>query len=603
MMSEPTLTPARGPTNSWALIGRLYKESLHRHLALLVLSFACMAVIAGMASAYTYLMGPLVDRVFIAKEGRLLWLIGGAVVGIFVLRSTASYIQGGLLTAFGQNIVLDLQKKLWARLLHQDLAVVQAVSSGALVGVFTYDVNLLRAIVCNLFLRIGKDSMTVGGMVGLMFYTDWKMALFSIMAAPLSIFPLLYLGRRVREVSSKAQEMVGSLSASLTQALGGVRLVHAYRLESVMEEQVRRQANSAAEYLITTTKVQAAILPVFDGLGGLAIAGIMIYGGGLVVGQAMTPGSFLVFVGAVYGAYQPLRSLARVNVDLQTGLAAAERVFALMDRDPVVRTAPAASTLARVSGPVAFEDVRFSYGAGGEEVLKGMSFTAPAGQVTALVGPTGAGKSTVFNLIARFHDPDQGRVLVNGADVRGVSLGSLRDNIALVSQDVALFEGTIADNIRHGRLDATDAQVEAAALAAGVQDFAAQTPLGLGTRVGENGLCLSGGQRQRISIARALLRDAPILLLDEATSAQDPASERQIQHAIEQLARGRTTIIIAHRLATIRNAHRIYVLDGGRVVEAGSHEDMVDEGGPYAQLLNLQRPRERAAALATPESP
>ncbi|MFT4252446.1 MAG: ABC transporter ATP-binding protein [Caulobacter sp.] len=601
-MSEPTATPAPRPTNSWALIGRLYKESLHRHLALLIVSFACMAVIAGMASAYTYLMGPLVDRVFIAKDGRLLWLIGGAVVGIFVLRSMASYVQSGLLTAFGQNIVLDLQKKLWGRLLYQDLGNSQAVPSGALVGVFTYDVSLLRTIVCNLFLRVGKDLMTIGGMIGLMFYTDWKMALFSIMAAPLSILPLIYLGRRVREASSKAQGMIGNLSASLTQALGGVRLVHAYRLEAVVEEQVRRQADLAAEHLITTTKVQAAILPVFDGLGGLAIAGIMIYGGGLVVGQAMTPGSFLVFVGAVYGAYQPLRSLARVNIDLQTGLAAAERVFALMDREPLVRVSPTASTLPRLSGSVAFEDVRFSYGAGGEEVLKGVSFTAPAGQVTALVGPTGAGKSTLFNLIARFHDPDQGRVLVNGADVREVSLGSLRDNIALVSQDVALFDGTIADNIRHGRLDATDAEVEAAALAAGVQDFAAQTPLGLRTRLGENGLGLSGGQRQRISIARALLRDAPILLLDEATSAQDPASERQIQHAIDQLTRGRTTIVIAHRLATIRNAHRIHVIDGGQVVESGSHDDMVDEDGPYAQLLNLQRPRERPAARATQDS-
>jgi ABC-type multidrug transport system fused ATPase/permease subunit len=309
-----------------------------------------------------------------------------------------------------------------------------------------------------------------------------------------------------------------------------------------------------------------------------------------------------VFVGAVVGAYASIPSLSKVNSTFQTGLAAAERVFALMDRDPLVRVSPGASVLRRLSGSVEFEDVRFSYGAGGEEILKGVSFTAPAGQMTALVGPTGAGKSTIFNLIARFHDPGQGRVLVNGTDLRGVSLDSLRDNIALVSQDVALFDGTIADNIRHGRLGATDAEVEAAALAAGVQDFAAQTQLGLGTCVGENGLCLSGGQRQRISIARALLRDAPILLLDEATSAQDPASERQIQHAIEQLTRGRTTIVIAHRLDTIRNAHRIYVLDRGQVVEFGSHEDMVDEGGPYAQLFNLQRPRERPAALAAPES-
>ncbi|WP_200939202.1 ABC transporter transmembrane domain-containing protein, partial [Caulobacter sp. Root342] len=333
---DPTWGPARERTNSWRLIRRLYNESLRLHLGPLILSFACMALIAGMASAYTYLMGPLVDRVFIARDASLLWLIGAAVVAVFVVRSAASYVQGGLLTMLGQSIVLDLQKRLWARLLRQDLAALQAQPSGALVGVFTYDANLLRVTVCNFFLRIGKDCMTISSMIGLMFYTDWKMALFSIVAAPLSIFPMLYLGRRLREVSLRAQETIGGLSASLTQAFECARLIHAYRLESVVEAKVRQQANGAADLLITTTKVQAAILPVFDGLGGLAIAAMIIYGGGLVVGQAMTPGNFLVFVGAVYGAYQPLRSLARVNVDLQTGLAAAERVFELMDREPSV---------------------------------------------------------------------------------------------------------------------------------------------------------------------------------------------------------------------------------------------------------------------------
>jgi len=336
-------------------------------------------------------------------------------------------------------------------------------------------------------------------------------------------------------------------------------------------------------------------------LGGLAIAAMIIYGGGLVIGQAMTPGNFLVFVGAVYGAYQPLRSLARVNVDLQTGLAAAERVFALMDRAPSILTSETAVALPRLSGSVQFEDVYFNYGAGEEDALRGVSFTAPAGQVTALVGPTGAGKSTILNLIARFYDPNQGRVLVNGIDLRTITPGSLRDSIALVSQDVALFDDTIAGNIRYGRLDATDAEVEAAARAAGVQDFLAQTPSGLQTRVGENGLRLSGGQRQRLAIARALLRDAPILLLDEATSAQDPASERQIQHAIEQLMRGRTTIVIAHRLATVRNADQIHVLNLGRTVESGSHQSLVDEGGLYAQLHDLQNQKERPVAPATVE--
>jgi len=543
-----------------------------------------MGVIAGMATAYTYLMGPLVDRAFIARDHVLLWGLGGSVVGIFALRSLASYVQGVLLTTLGQNIVLDIQKRLFGKLLDHDLALFEQRPSGKLVGAFIYDVNLLRVTICNFLLRVGKDCLTVGGMVSLMFATDWRMAIFSIAGAPFSLFLLVWLGRKLRRVSLICQEQVGDLTAFIAEALGGMRLIRAYRLEAAQASQVEIRARSIAGLLTQTTQIEASVLPIFDGLGGLAMAAMIIYGGAQVVAQSMTPGTLLVFIGAVYGAYQPLRSLARVNIDLQTGLAAAERVFAVMDR-PVRQLSPeGAPSLPRISGEIRFEGVGFGYGEGRAKALRALELVAPAGKVTALVGRTGAGKSTLLDLILRLQDPDEGRVLVNGHDVSKVDLASLREAVAVVGQDTVLFEGTIADNIRLGRPDAGDQEIAAAALAAGVLDFATVLPAGLETPVGERGLRLSGGQRQRVAIARALLKDAPILLLDEATSAQDVQSERDIQAGLRRLMAGRTTIVAAHRLSTVRDADLIHVLDEGELVESGSHQDLLGRGGLYAQL-------------------
>jgi subfamily B ATP-binding cassette protein MsbA len=549
-----------------------------------------MVAVAVASTTQTYLMGPLIDKVFIARDSSLLWLIAGGILAIFALRSLARFLQEVLLIEVGQKIVATLQGQLAAKLLHDDMAALQSRPPGSLAAAFTYDANMVRLAVCDVFLTAGKDTLTIVTMIGLMFFTDWRMALVCLVLPVLSVAPMKYLGRKMRVISLRTQTETGNLAQTLTQAFQAIRTIKSYRLEDMQQARANGEMTMLARLVVKGAWVGGAILPVVDGLGGLAVATVIIYGGSQVLAGALTPGDLVVFVGAIVGAYAPIPSLSKVNAQLQTGLAAAERVFGLMDRTPTVAICDGAAQLPRMSGAVRFEGVRFAYGEGEEAALRGTDFTAPAGAVTALVGRTGAGKSTVLNLILRFYDPDEGRVVINGVDIREVSQASLRDNIAVVSQEVALFDDTAANNVRYGKPGATDEEVQAAIQAAGAADFLAALPQGLETRLGEGGVRLSGGQRQRIAIARAILKDAPILLLDEATSAQDPESERQIQKALKQLMWGRTTIVVAHRMATIRDAEVIHVLDNGKVVESGSHDELILEPNLYAHLHDLQAP-------------
>ncbi|MDR3439446.1 ABC transporter transmembrane domain-containing protein [Telmatospirillum sp.] len=572
---------------SLGLMRRLFTESVLPYRYHMIAAVICMGIVAGMTAASSWLLEPVVNKVFVQRDNSMLWLIGGSVFAVFAVKSLASYLQEILLATVGQHIISDTQNRLFHHIIHQDVSLFQTRASGTLVSHFTYDINAMRSAVSSAFVGIGRDALSVIFLVGLTFYQDWLLATVSLVAAPLSIYPLQRLGKRMRRVASQTQEKMGGLTTTLAQTFQGIRVIKAYGLEQFEETRVDRMVSSLCSLAINATRVEAAAQPIIDTFGGIAITAVIVYGGARVIEGATTPGAFFSFIASVLMAYQPLRSLSKVNVSLQTGLAAAYRIFSLLDEQPRLTDRADAVALPRVSGAVRFENVRFSYD-GIDNALNGVSFEAPAGAITALVGPSGAGKSTVFSLIPRFYDPNDGAVVINGTDIRAVTIASLRDTMAVVSQEVVLFDDNIINNIRCGRLNATDDEVFAAARAAAAADFIDRLPDGYQTEVGEHGLRLSGGQRQRIAIARAILKDAPILLLDEATSALDTESERAIQTALATLMKGRTTIVIAHRLSTITDAKVIHVFDHGRVIETGNHDQLLARNGLYAHLHALQ---------------
>jgi subfamily B ATP-binding cassette protein MsbA len=420
-----------------------------------------------------------------------------------------------------------------------------------------------------------------------MFYQDWLLALISFFAFPLAIRPIVAIGRRIRRVAASTQAEIGQFTTLLSQTFQGARHVKAYG----MEEYEKRRAAGLIERLFAlidrNTRTRSRASPIMETLGGMAIAVVILYGGHQVISGGRTPGALFSFITALLLAYQPLKSLANLNASLQEGVAAAQRIFEILDLDPTIRDMPAARPLHVAGGEIRFDNIRFGY-IPGVLAIDGISLTIPAGRTVALVGPSGAGKSTLLNLIPRFFDVAAGSIAIDGQDIRSVTLASLRGAIALVAQEVSLFDDTVRANIAYGRFGASPAEIEQAARAAAADAFIRELPQGYDTLVGEHGVRLSGGQRQRIAIARAMLKNAPILLLDEATAALDSEAERQVQHALSTLIRGRTTLVIAHRLSTIQSADLICVINRGQITETGRHAELLAQRGLYARLYAMQ---------------
>lgn len=580
--------PAVGHQSTSILVRRLARDNLRHYWRQLVLALFCMAVVSLTTALSAYLMEPIVNDVFIAENESMLWWVSGAVFITFMAKGFASYGQSLLMSFVGLRIIADNQTRLYRHLIGMDLGFFHSMPSGRLVSRFLVDINHMRVAVSNALTGFGKDMLSLIGLVSVMFIQDWQLALMAFFVFPAAVYPIVRLGRRMRKVTANTQEETGLFTAILDQSFAGIRVVKAYGMEPYETTRVSGLVERIFALTIKSARIRALSSPIMETLGGTAVSVVIVYGGYRVIHQNLDPGSFFSFITALLLAYEPMKRLANLNASLQEGLAGAQRLFDLLDMKSSIQEHADAKPLSTpTDGAITLEDVKFSYDEG-HPALNGVSMNIPAGKTIALVGPSGAGKSTILNLIPRFHDIDSGVIRIDGIDVRDVKLESLYANIALVSQEVTLFDDTVRANIAYGKPGASEAEIEDAAHHAAALEFIRELPSGFDTMVGERGVKLSGGQRQRLAIARAILKNAPILLLDEATSALDTESERHVQAALDHLMKDRTTLVIAHRLSTIVDSDVIYVIQNGRIVEQGPHDTLLAKGGAYEKLYALQ---------------
>ena len=574
------------PDRLWTSLRRIFRLARPYRSRLVA---ALLLTVLGSVVALVVPLGlrELVDAVFDESNRALLDRLTLALVLLFVVRAAASFGGSYLLGWTGERVVADLRKRVYRHLHRQSLRFFSNNRTGDLTSRLTNDVGSVRSAVTNALSDLLNQSLSLVGSVVLMVVLNWRLSLIIFLVVPAVTGFAVYFGRKIRSLSRDIQDRLADTTAVAEEALAAIRVVKAFARS---DYEVGRY-NDAVEDLFGESKYRVLVSSLFSATVGLLFFGALVaifwYGGVEVLAGRLTTGDLVAFVFYAFNIARSVSGMSRLYTTFNSAAGATERLFELLQTEPDVQDAPDATPLPRVEGHVRFENVTFAYEEG-QPVLRDLHVDVQPGETVALVGPSGAGKSTFVSLIPRFYDPQAGRITVDGRDLRTVTLASLREQIAAVSQEVHLFNTTIGENIRYGRLDATDEAVKEAARAANAHDFVERLPSGYDAEVGERGVKLSGGQRQRVAIARALLRDARILLLDEATSSLDSASEALVQEALERLMEGRTTFIIAHRLSTVRDADRILVLDEGRIVQTGTHEELVQQGGLYRDLASYQ---------------
>jgi subfamily B ATP-binding cassette protein MsbA len=551
-----------------------------------IVAMIFMLIAGGLQASLPLVSKPAIDEIFVSKDMTALTWIPFVIIGIFLFKGLCSYGQVILMSSIGMRIVTDLRNKLYECIQRQSLAFFTENSTGILMSRITNDVLSVQTTVSEAVTALVKDSFTLICLVGVIFYTDWKLALIAMVVFPLTAYPIAHFGKKMRKVTTASQITMGTLTSLLQETISGTRIVKAFGMEKYESKRFNVENERLFSLVMKTISVNAISSPLMEFLGGLGIAAVIFYGGYSVVHGYSTPGKFFSFLAALLMLYEPVKRLTNINNTINQGIAGGERIFSIIDRVPDIIDKPGAANLPPITKSIDIENVTFRY----EEkpVLRNINLSIKAGEVVAFVGMSGGGKTSLVNLIPRFYDVSEGRVLIDGIDIRDVTLQSLRSQVAIVTQQTILFNDTVRNNIAYGDIQRTDEDIVNAAKAANAHDFILKLPKGYDSNIGELGTKLSGGEKQRISIARALLKDAPILILDEATSSLDTEAEIEVQEALDNLMKGRTTLVIAHRLSTIRNADRIIALVNGEIVEEGNHETLMAKRGEYYRLYNLQ---------------
>lgn len=571
------------------MLKRIIAENGRDHIRGYAIAITCLTLVALSTAYIGYIVKSVIDSAFIARDIVDAWKICFSIFLVFVVRGFAGYFQSVILSKIGNNIIARYQRRLYSHLMTLSVGFFSEARSAQLAARISQNVSGIRDVMNLTITSTARDLLTFIALLCVMVFQDPVLSIAFVVIAPPLFFALRYISKRLRAATRDAVVLNSHVLGAMQETIQGVSIVKAFTMEEELERKINKLITAAEHRQNRIARLSERNGPLIETVAGFAIASLFAYAAYRSIYDNVSPGVFFSFATSLLLAYDPARRLAKLQVQLERAVVNARMIYELLDMEPRQRDLPDAKPLSVTEARIEFRDVHFAYG--DESVLSGVNFTAEGGQTTALVGPSGAGKSTVINLIPRFYDPKAGSIFIDGQDIAHVTKQSLREQLAYVSQQPYLFEGTIRDNIRYGRPKATDAEIEEAARLAYAHDFIEAQPMGYDTPVGENGVTLSGGQRQRLSIARALVRNAPILLLDEATSALDTESEAAVQKALEEAMSGRTVVVIAHRLSTVVRAEKIVVMQNGRVVEEGNHETLATaDNGLYARLNNLQLP-------------
>jgi subfamily B ATP-binding cassette protein MsbA len=552
----------------------------------LIIAGLCMIGIAGLMASLAWLVKDVMDGIFIEKDRASLFWVPLTVALVYILKGFCDFGQYYLMAHIGQSVIKDIREQMFSKLEEMSVAYFVRHSTGELLSKMNNDVALVQGAMTSAITGIARDAITVVALVGVVFFRDFWLALIAMVVFPVAVYPLLNFGKRLKRYSRRMLISLEDITERLNETISGIRIVKAFGMEDYERTRFREVNQQLFNSFMRRFKVRAMSNPVMETLGGLGVSVILFYGGLQVINGDSTPGTFFSFIAALVMLYEPIKRINEANMTIQEGVAAGERIFELLDTSPDVIDRPNAQPLESVQEEILFDQVTFAYDS--EPTLNEITLRIKVGEAVAVVGESGVGKSTLLDLLPRFYDVTSGSVLIDGKDIRDLTQRSLRDNIGMVTQQTILFDDTVRNNIAYGRPDLPLERVMEAARAAHAHEFIAGLPQGYDSPIGEDGIRLSGGERQRIAIARALLKDPPILILDEATSNLDSDSEKAVQEALEELMKGRTTLVVAHRLSTIRNVDRVYVLVNGQVAEEGNHDELLARNGEFARIYNLQ---------------